>query len=92
MRLRWTEPALYDFKTISHRIEQERNLDTANRVCRSIYDALQALRRHPHSGRPGTKEGTRELVISKSPYLAVYRLTGDAVEVLRIYHGAQDWR
>jgi toxin ParE1/3/4 len=92
MRIRWTQPALDDLKTISYRIEHERNLDTANRVCRSIYDALQALRRHPHSGRPGTKEGTRELVIANSPYLAVYRVTADAVEILRIYHGAQDWR
>lgn len=67
MRIRWTQPALDDFKTISHRIEQERNLTTANRVCRSIYDALQTLRRYPHSGKPGTKEGTRELVIAKLP-------------------------
>jgi toxin ParE1/3/4 len=89
MRIRWTPPALDDFKTISYRIEQERNLDTANRVCRSVYDAIQLLRRHPHRGRPGTKEGTRELVILKSPYLAVYRQSGENVEILRIYHGAQ---
>lgn len=92
MRIRWTRPALHDFKIISYRIEQERNLDTANRVCRSIYDALQMLRRYPYSGRPGTKEGTRELVIVNSPYVAVYRVTADAAEILRIYHGAQDWR
>jgi len=92
MRIRWTTPALNDFKAISHRIEQDRNLDTANRVCRAIYDALQTLRRHPDSGRPGTKEGTRELVISKLPYIAVYRVTVDAVEILHIWHGAQDWR
>lgn len=92
MRLRWTEPALNDFKAISHRVEQERNLDTANRVCRHIYDTLQTLRRHPNSGRPGTKGATRELVVPRSPYLAVYRLSGNAVEILHIYHGAQDWR
>lgn len=73
-------------------MEQERNLDTANRICRTIYNALQTLRRHPHSGRPGTKECTRELVIGKSHYIAIYRLTDDAVEILHIYHGAQDWR
>jgi toxin ParE1/3/4 len=89
MRIRWTQPALDDFKTISHRIEHERNLDTANRMCRSIYNAIQLLRRHPYSGRRGTKEGTRELVILKSPYLAVYRQIGEAIEILRIYHGAQ---
>jgi plasmid stabilization system protein ParE len=33
--------------------------------------------------------GWRELVFA--PYIAVYRVTGDAVEISRIYHGAQDW-
>jgi addiction module RelE/StbE family toxin len=93
MQIRWTQAALNDLKNISYRVERERNLATANRVCRVIYDAVQMLRRHPESGRPGTKEGTRELVIPKSPYVAVYRVTEpDAVHVLRIWQGAQDWR
>ena len=93
MQIRWTQAALNDLKTISHRIEQERNLATANRVCRVIYDAVQMLRRHPQSGRPGTEEGTRELVIPKSPYIVVYRVMDpDAVHILRIWHGAQNWR
>ena len=90
MHIRWTQDALNDFKTISYRSEQDRNLDTANRVCRSIYDAIQILRRHPYSGRLGTREGTRELVISKSPYLVVYRvIETKVVQILRIWHGAQ---
>ncbi|MBV8843489.1 MAG: type II toxin-antitoxin system RelE/ParE family toxin [Bryobacterales bacterium] len=77
MRIRWTHPALNDLKSISHRIEQQRNVATANRVCRHIYDSIQSLRRHPHIGRPGTEEGTRELVVSKSPYIVIYRLHSD---------------
>jgi toxin ParE1/3/4 len=92
MRILWTPTALNDFKAISHRIEQQRNLVTANRVCRHIYDSVQILQRHPHTGRPGIEEGTRELVITKSPYIAVYRLQSEAVQILRIWHGAQDWR
>ncbi|HLH17451.1 MAG TPA: type II toxin-antitoxin system RelE/ParE family toxin [Bryobacteraceae bacterium] len=91
MRIRWTTPALNDLKAISRRIEQQRNLTTANRVCRHIYDSIQTLRRHPHTGRPGAEEGTRELVITKSPYIVIYRLQPGAVQVLRIWHGAQDW-
>lgn len=48
MRNRSTPSALNDFKTISRPIEQERNLATANRACRHIYDAIQDLQRHPH--------------------------------------------
>jgi addiction module RelE/StbE family toxin len=91
IRIRWTPAALNNFKTISHRIEQERNLATANRVCRAIYDAIQILRRHPYSGKRGIEEGTRELVISKSPYVAAYRvIESEAIQILRIWRGAQN--
>jgi toxin ParE1/3/4 len=36
--------------------------------------------------------GTRELVISNTPFIAVYRLVGtERIEVLRLLHGAQRW-
>lgn len=92
MRIRWTTPALDDFKTISYRIEQQRSLATANRVCRHIYDSVQILHGHPQTGRPGVEEDTRELVITKSPYIVTYRVQAGAIEILRIWHGAQDWR
>ena len=44
----------------------------------------------PYRGRLGREGGTRELVIANLPYIVAYRITGDAVEVLHIYHGAQD--
>lgn len=44
----------------------------------------------PNRGRIGREDGTRELVISGLPYIAVYRIKGEAIEVLHIYHGAQD--
>jgi plasmid stabilization system protein ParE len=58
---------------------------------RRICDAIQNLRRHPQAGRSGIEEGTRELVIS--PYIVVYRLMdSEAVQILRMWHGGQDWR
>jgi len=42
-------------------------------------------------GRPGRIEGTRELVVSGTPYIAAYRIVGDTVRVLRVLHGAQQW-
>jgi hypothetical protein len=44
----------------------------------------------PHRGRPGKKETTRELVLSPMPYIVVYRVSGDAIHVLRILRGAQN--
>jgi plasmid stabilization system protein ParE len=45
----------------------------------------------PNRGRPGKKEGTRELVMSPLPYIVIYTVRGNEVYVVRILHGAQQW-
>ncbi len=35
--------------------------------------------------------GTRELVVTGTPYIVPYRVKGQEVEVLRVYHGARHW-
>jgi addiction module RelE/StbE family toxin len=93
MRIRWTPSALNDFKTISGHIERQRNLATANRVCRTIYDAIQILRRFPESGKAGIENGTREFVVPAVPsYIVAYSVQQEVVRVLRIWHGAQERR
>jgi len=42
-------------------------------------------------GRTGQKKGTREMVIPGLPFLAVYRVHDELVEIIRILHGAQHW-
>ena len=54
-----------------------------------IYRGIVDLENFP--GRMGKVEGTRELVIPSLPYIAVYRLVRDRIEIVRIYHGAQNW-
>ena len=91
MRLRWTEPATSDLTHICDYTEEHSGGTTARRVALSIYEGVSALVKFPERGRTGRKSGTRELVLAGLPYLAVYRLQGDTVEILRILHGAQDW-
>lgn len=45
----------------------------------------------PALGRPGRLSGTREWVVYGTPYLLVYRERGAALEVLHVWHEAQDW-
>jgi len=45
----------------------------------------------PEMGRPGRVDGTRELVIQRTSYIAAYRITGTTVRILRVLHGAQMW-
>ena len=58
-------------------------------------DAITAqigmLADQPEIGRPGRRAGTRELVISRTPFVAVYRVSGGRIEVLRLLHSAQQW-
>lgn len=48
---------------------------------------------YPELGRSGRKQGTRELVIGGTPFIAVYRVKPKAkrIELLRILHGSQQW-
>jgi toxin ParE1/3/4 len=56
-----------------------------------IMAAVAGLEHFPDSGQSGRKAGTRELVIGKTPYLAVYRRRGQQLEILRLLHGRQVW-
>ena len=91
MRLRWTDPAARDLTQICDYIGERGSLAAARRVAISIFGAVATLEEFPERGRSGRKTGTRELVLPGLPYLAIYRLKGDAVEILRILHGAQNW-
>ena len=90
MRVRWTTDAASDLEKIAERIAKD-HPDAAIRTARTIYQGLAALRDFPNRGRIGRIEGTRELVFASLPYIAVYRVKSETVEVLRIYHAAQDW-
>jgi toxin ParE1/3/4 len=72
MRIEWSDHPFSDLKIISEFIEQDRDIGTANRVSRTIYDAIQTLPAMPYPGRYGRFENTRELVIPRLPYVVIY--------------------
>jgi addiction module RelE/StbE family toxin len=88
MRLRWTPAAADDLEAIANYLAKHFPSFMENTI-RKIYDTIATLRSMPHRGRIGREEGTRELVIAGLPYIVVYRIRDDSVEVLHIYHGAQ---
>ncbi len=90
MNVRWTAPAADDFYNLVRYIKKE-NQSAADRVANTIYLGWERLGEYPHLGRPGRINGTRELVFSGLPYNVVYRLQKQFVEILRVYHAAQDW-
>lgn len=56
-----------------------------------IEQQINPLTSQPEMGRIGRTKGTRELVISRTPFIAVYRIVGERIEMLRFLHGAQKW-
>ena len=66
---------------------------TALDVLDRIEHQTDMLLDHPELGRPGRKQGTRELVISRTPFVVVYRVRPRAkrVELLTLLHGSQQW-
>ena len=91
MRIRWTEPAAQDFTRICDYIEEHGSPAAARRVALAIYQRVDSLAQFPHSGRRGRRSNTRELVFPDLPYVVVYRVREDVVEINRILHASQNW-
>jgi toxin ParE1/3/4 len=89
MRIRWTPAAAADLEQIKDYLT-EHNSQFAESTVLELYETIYSLKSSPHRGRAGREEGTRELVIALLPYLVAYRIKEQTVEILHIFHGAQD--
>ena len=90
MRSRWLRAALGNLQQEAEYIAQE-DPAAALRVVGRIGDAVRYLEDHPSMGRPGRVPGTRELVVSGTPYIVPYRVRGQDIEILRVFHTARKW-
>ncbi|NTI42274.1 type II toxin-antitoxin system RelE/ParE family toxin [Rhizobium rhizogenes] len=66
----------------------QNNLTAALAMWDEIEAQVERLRDFPHSGRIGRLPGTRELVVTRTSFLVVYRVE-DNIELIRVLHGAQ---
>lgn len=85
MRVRWLRKALRNLdEEASHIAEEDES--SARLVVERILNATELLAHQPGIGRPGRVPGTRELVVAKTRYIVPYRVRGDTVEILRVFH------
>jgi toxin ParE1/3/4 len=91
MIVRWMKPAADDLNHISDYTDEHFGTDRARETALVIWEAADSLSVTPYRGRPGRKRNTREIVLPGLPFLIIYRLRAQAVEILRILHGAQKW-
>lgn len=88
MRIRWTPAAAQDLTSISNYLV-EHLPSFAHSTVNQIYETVVSLKTMPNRGRAGLEPRTRELVVAGLPYLVVYRVKDNSVEILRILHGAR---
>jgi len=90
MEVRWTPAAADDLENIANYLF-EKTPENAPRLIREIYRAPSSLKNFPNRGREGKKKGTRELVMPSLPYVFVYQVKSNAMFIVRILHGSQEW-
>jgi toxin ParE1/3/4 len=90
MEITWLARARADVSDLRQYIEQ-RHPDGAQRVALAIYAAVRRIADAPDLGRPGRVAHTRELVVSRTPFIVAYAVIEDTVVVLAVIHGANEW-
>ena len=91
LQIKWTRPALADLVEAQAYISRE-NPQAAEVIAQRIWEATQSLADNPRIGRNGHVAGTREWVVQRTPYLVVYRIRENHVEILHVYHGKRNWQ
>ena len=85
MRVRWLRTALRDLDAEASFIAED-DPAAARLVVQRVLAAVATLAAQPALGRPGRVPNTRELVVLKTRYIVPYRMRGDTIEILRVFH------
>jgi len=89
LKLVWRASALDDLEVIVAFIA-DRDIGAAERLQDAIEACAERLPDHPFLYRPGRVPGTREAVVHPN-YIIIYRVTGDAVEVVNLVHARRQY-
>jgi len=92
LKIHWTYTADKTFDAQIDYIEQS-SPQAARDVGDRVYQQIGQLSQFPDLGRVGRQQGTCELVISRTPFILVYRVRRKParIEILRVLHGRQQW-
>jgi plasmid stabilization system protein ParE len=85
MRVRWLRKALRNLDDEASYIAAD-DATAARLVVKRVLDAVSMIAAQPGLGRPGRVPGTRELIVAKTRYIVPYRVRGETVQILRVFH------
>ena len=89
--IEWTDQALRQLDQAHDFIALSNGEEVAARITMQIVTSVEQLAAFPMSGRLGRVPGTRELVLSNTPFVAAYAIEKARIVILAVYHGAQQW-
>jgi toxin ParE1/3/4 len=90
MRIVWSPTARRHLAAIRAHVASH-DPRAADATMRAIRNAIRRLPRFPRLGRAGRVQNTRELVVPGTPYIVVYGVSSDVVELYAVLHGARRW-
>lgn len=90
MRLVWLRRASAELEAISNEIALD-DPAAADAVELRILTSVGHLAQFPEAGRMGRVAGTREIAVVAYPYIVVYRIKGQDVQVLTVRHTSRQW-
>jgi toxin ParE1/3/4 len=85
MHVRWLRKALRNLDEEVTYIAAD-DEEAARLVVARVLEAVAQLAEQPATGRPGRVPGTRELVVLNTRYIVPYRVRGEEVQILRVFH------
>lgn len=90
MKIEWTELAELQFLKLLSRIHED-NPRAAWGMHQRTLQRVRKLGLFPHSGRIGRVVGSRELVVTRTPFILIYTVKERSVSIDFVLHTSQQW-
>ena len=88
--IEWTERAVADLYDIDDYWAAYSD-DTAARMADRIEAAAAFLATMPRAGPALQRHDARKWRVPASPYILIYRVARDSIQILRVRHGRENW-
>ena len=90
-KCKWTDKALDDLLIIQEYISKDKPKTSVDITKKIVLTVVEQLSRFQNIGKAGRVNGTRELIIPNTPYIAVYWIKSESIEILRVIHSSMKW-
>ena len=86
----WTDQALADLASIDAWLTRNASAEIAEAQLARLLNRARSLMDYPRRG-PRIGAEARSMSVAATPYVLVYRVIDDGVQILRIRHNREDW-